>query len=77
MQVCDARQAAAGPKPVPCQSPVCAFAFDDLGLGSGVSELYQSPDVADLLIAMASSAVQCPQVQPLLAETCVQAHALC
>lgn len=64
MQVCDAELALPGPKPVPCQNPTCNFAFDELGLGSGISELYQCPDVADLLISMAASAMICPDVRP-------------
>lgn len=33
--VCDAQQPSPGPKPVPCDDPKCAFAYDELGLGSG------------------------------------------
>ena len=57
-QVCDSKLPMPGPKPVPCESPMCAFAFDELGLGSGIHELYHSPAVADLLIAVAAAALQ-------------------
>ncbi len=36
--VCDTSLAAPGLKPVPCDDKTCAFAFDDLGVGSGVDE---------------------------------------
>ena len=39
---------------------MCAFAYDELGRGSGLAELYQRPEVADLLLCMACAAVNCP-----------------
>ena len=41
-------------------NPMCVFAYDELGRGSGLSELYQRPEVADLLLCLAKSAAGCP-----------------
>ena len=57
--VCGLKQEQDGLKAVPCGSQACNFAFDELGVGSGLTDIYSRPVIADLLICMASSACQC------------------
>ena len=57
--VCGLQQQQNGLKPVPCDSEACNFAFDELGIGAGLTDIYSRPATADLLISMASAACQC------------------
>ena len=57
--VCGLQQKQNGMKPVPCDSEACNFAFDELGLGASLTDIYSRPIIADLLISMASSACHC------------------
>lgn len=59
--VCGMPQDKSGLKPIPCDSQACNFAFDELGIGAGLSDIYNRPNVADLLISMATSASYCSQ----------------
>ena len=55
--VCDKVLNAPGLKPVPCEEETCAFAFEDLGVGSGLDDVHARPRTADLLVLLAAAAV--------------------
>lgn len=61
--VCNKQLPAPGLKPIPCDDPKCAFAFDELGVGSGLDEIRVSPQTADLLILLTAAAVESDDVR--------------
>lgn len=54
--MCDTELPFPGVKPTACNSQLCAYQLEGLGLGAGLSLFATNPKVADLLVSMASPA---------------------
>ena len=73
--VCGRRQKQLGLKAVPCNSTACQNSFNEHGLGADLRDIYTRPEVADLLISMASAACKCTSRRDSLFQ-CIPSHLL-